>query len=301
MPRRIPNLNQLKAFEAAARLGSFRDAGDELSVTHSAVSHQIKALEQYFGAPLFHRNARGVQVTEPAQPLFNDIRQALDLLAEATANFKTSDLSGKLTVSIAPSFASRWLLKRLGSFREQYPAIAVEPDIASTMLDFGREQVDLAIRHGSGDWRGLTSEKLFDETLWLVGAPQVAASIEESDGSLDLTQTVLLTASVRIGELNMWLAETSSGESDKGQVISYPTQALALDGAVSGLGVALADYRIVEDEINEGRLEQISDRELQTGRGYYLVWPKGPTIDAKSRVFRDWLLAELAAHSDQYS
>jgi len=294
MARRIPPLNQLKAFEAAARLGSFRGAGEELNVTHSAVSHQVKALEQYFGTPLFHRKARGVQVTDAARPLCNDVQHALDLLADSTANFKGSGLSGKLRISVAPSFASRWLLKRLGGFRERFPSISMEPYIGSNVLDFRRSRVDLAIRHGSGEWRGLFAEKLFDEKLWLVGSPRVASSFKNRGRTIDLSQAQLLAAHGRKGEWDMWLKETHMGEIGKSDFITYSTQALALDGAISGLGVALADYRLVEDEIHGGRLTQITDHVLETGRGFYLVWPNRPVIDAKARAFRDWLLAELS-------
>ncbi|MDD9907140.1 MAG: LysR substrate-binding domain-containing protein [Rhodospirillaceae bacterium] len=223
------------------------------------------------------------------------------MLESATANFQASELGGTLTVSIAPSFASRWLLKRLGKFRALYPTIAIEPEIASNLLDFGRSHIDVAIRHGSGAWPGLNAEKLFDETLWMVGSPQVANTILAQDGTIDFAKAVLLTASVRTGELKIWLDESGSGGPEGREVIHYPTQALALDGAVSGLGVALADYRIVEDEVKEGRLVQVTDQTVQTGRGYYLVWPKGQALDAKSHAFMTWLAEEISRHANGYS
>lgn len=294
MGRRIPPLNQLKAFEAAARLGSFRGAGEELNVTHSAISHQVKALEQYFGTPLFHRTARGVQVTDAARPLFKDIQHALELLADSTANFKGSGLSGELRISVAPSFASRWLLKRLDRFKRRFPSISVSPNIGSNVLDFRRSQIDLAIRHGSGDWRGLITEKLFDEKLWLVGAPQVAAAFRSEGNSIDLSRTWLLTASVRKSEWDMWLSETQLSGAGKVEYVFYSTLALALDGAISGLGITLADYRLVQDEISQGRLERITDYDLETGRGFYLVWPKTTVVDEKAHAFRNWLHDELS-------
>lgn len=294
MARRIPPLNQLRAFEAAARLGSFRGAGEELNVTHSAVSHQVKALEQYFGAPLFHREARGVRVTDAAEPLFNNVQRALDLLADGANEFKGKDISGLLRISVAPSFASRWLLKRLGGFKEKYPAISVEPDIASDVQDFGGRRVDLGIRHGFGNWRGLIAEKLFDEKLWLVGAPHLAAGFNEDGAAANLTRTPLLTASVRKSEWDLWLNKTHGESHEYAEYILYSTLALALDGAISGLGVTLADHRLVHDEIRQGRLMRIGDQDLETGRGFYLVWPKMATLDAKTRAFKDWLLDELS-------
>lgn len=298
MARRIPNLNQLKAFEAAARLGSFRDAGDELNVTHSAVSHQIKALEEYLGATLFQRQSRGVRLTDAAQPLFNDVRQALDLLANTTSQFRSSGLSGTLKISVAPSFASRWLLKRLGSFEERFPAILLDVDIASIRQDFERSQIDLAVRHGTGNWRGLICEKLFDEQLWLVGSTQAVTAVQDPSGSVDLASTRLLTATGRGYEWDAWFDRRDTlNDSGAMRFISYPTQALALDGAVSGLGVTLADYRLVEDEICEGRLARITSREIQTGRGFYLVWQKRASTDAKLLAFKEWLFADLARSS----
>ncbi|MGI9423822.1 MAG: LysR substrate-binding domain-containing protein [Hyphomicrobiaceae bacterium] len=288
-------MNQLKAFEAAARLGSFRDAGDELNVTHSAVSHQIKALEQYLGATLFQRQSRGVRMTDAAQPLFEDVRQALDLLANSTAQFKNSGLSGTLKISVAPSFASRWLLKRLQSFEERFPAIVVDVDIAANRQDFERSQIDVAIRHGSGDWRGLVSENLLEERLWLVGSAQVVTAIQDQSGAINLERTRLLTASGRGYEWDAWfdMSDTSTGDHAM-RYISFPTQALALDGAVSGLGVTFADYRLVADEIRDGRLARITSREIRTGRGFYFVWQKRASTDAKLIAFKEWLFSELA-------
>lgn len=295
MARRIPNLNQLKAFEAAARLGSFRDAGDELNVTHSAVSHQIKALEEYLGATLFQRQSRGVRIAEAAQPLFDDVRQALDLLANSTAQFKNSGLSGTLKISVAPSFASRWLLKRLHLFEERFPSILVEADIASTRQDFERAQIDLAIRHGSGNWRGLICERLFEEQLWLVGSARVVAAVLDQSGSIELAKTRLLTANGRGHEWDAWFnSRIRNDNAFAMRFISYPTQALALDGAVSGLGVTLADYRLVEDDIREGRLARLTGREIRTGRGFYLVWQKRSSTDDKLLAFKEWLYGELA-------
>jgi len=294
MARQIPNLNQLKAFEAAARLGSFRDTGDELNVTHSAVSHQIKALEAYLGAPLFHRESRGVRVTDAALPLLGDVQRALDILADSTAQFKSSGLSGTLRISVAPSFASRWLLKRLVSFQERFPSILLETEIASVRQDLEHAHIDLAIRHGAGEWNGLASEKLFDESLWLVGAAKAARSVKGRDGAIDLAKTKLLTASGRKDEWDMWFEKNAISRTDKVDFITYPTQALVLDGAVSGLGVALADFRLVEEEIREGRLARLTDGQLQTGRGFHLVWRKRSSVDAKRLAFRNWLLDELS-------
>ena len=298
MARQIPNLNQLRAFEAAARLGSFRDAGDELNVTHSAVSHQIKALEEYLGVTLFQRQSRGVRITDAAQPFFDDVRQALDMLANSTAQFRNSGLSGTLKISVAPSFASRWLLKRIHSFEERFPSITVDVDIASNRQDFERSQIDLAIRHGAGNWRGLISELLVQERLWLVGSAQVVTTIQDPGGRIELSKTRLLKATGRGYEWDAWFdGQGSNTAVSSMRSISYPTQALALDGAVSGLGVTLADFRLVADEIREGRLVRITSRAIETGRGFHFVWRKRSSTDAKLLAFKEWVFTEISASS----
>ena len=167
----MPSLNQLRAFEAAARHLSFSEAAEELFVTHAAVSHQVKALEDYLQTRLFDRLTRSIKLTEEAERYYQDARKALDLIEVATARFFEHRLEGVLKLSVAPSFATRWLLPRLGDFRKQYPQIEVELQPSIEVSDFGKSDLDVAIRHGKGRWAGSKSIKLFDEQLVPVASP----------------------------------------------------------------------------------------------------------------------------------
>jgi len=200
MTRRLPPLNQLRAFEAAARHLSFGKAGNELHVTHAAISHQIKALEQNLGQALFHRKTRAVELTDVAKPLYEDTRKALDLLDEAVSRFEHEKYQAALKASVAPSFASHWLLKRLSTFHEIHPDIRIEVDITANVQDLADSGYDFAIRHGDGTWRGLEVHKLFDEELCAVAAPSFYDGEKLDIRDVLRSNIKLLTASVRSDE-----------------------------------------------------------------------------------------------------
>ncbi|MGB0504956.1 MAG: LysR substrate-binding domain-containing protein [Pikeienuella sp.] len=289
MPRKLPPLNQLRAFEAAARHLSFRKAGDELNVTHAAISHQIKALEEYFELRLFKRTTRKIELNEIAVPLYEKTRQALDLLAEGVSQVSAPEASGALRLSVAPSFASHWLLKRLPEFHEAHPEFQIDIDMSVDLLSFDEGAVDVALRTGFGDWAGLTSHRLFDENIFAVAAPAVAKEASE----FSFRNARLLTATAREGEWEGWLEAMGRSNEMSNDVIVFATQALALDGAISGLGVALADRRLIVDHLAEGRLKLLSPESYKPGRGLYLVHPEPPrTADAVS-AFTKWITAEM--------
>jgi len=293
MARSLPPLNQLRAFEAAARHLSFGKAGDELHVTHAAISHQIKALEQNLGQALFRRKTRAVELTDAAKALYDDTRKALDLMDEAVSRFEQDKDHAALKASFAPSFASHWLLKRLPTFHELHPDIRVEVDITANVQDVADSGFDFAIRHGDGSWRGLEVYKLFDEELCAVAAPSFAEAQKPHFTKILTGNTKLLTASVRSDEWSDWLGAQGVKGDVSSHLIVFPTQALALDGAITGLGVALTDRRLAKDDIDAGRLVQVSDYVHQSGRGFYFVHPRKSVEDKRQKKFLTWLQAEL--------
>lgn len=298
MARRLPPLNQLRAFEAAARHLSFGKAGDELHVTHAAISHQIKALEQNLGQVLFRRMTRAVELTDAAKTLYEDTRRALDILDEAVSRFEQDKDEAPLRASVAPSFASHWLLKRLSKFHQNNPDIRIEVDITSNVQDLADSGFDFAIRHGDGAWRGLEIRKLFDEELCAVASPSFAEA-QNADFMNALTSDVsLLTASVRSDEWADWLGAQGVKGDVSSRLIVFPTQALALDGAITGLGVALTDRRLAKDDVEAGRLVQVSDYIHKSGRGFYFVHPRKRVDDKRQNRFLKWLQAELARTDD---
>jgi len=293
MARRLPPLNQLRAFEAAARHLSFGKAGDELHVTHAAISHQIKALEQNLGQVLFRRMTRAVELTDAAKALYDDTRRALDILDEAVSRFEPDKDDVPLRASVAPSFASHWLLKRLSTFHRNNPDIRIEVDITSNVQDLADSGFDFAIRHGDGTWRGLEVRKLFDEELCAVAAPSLAETQKLDFEDVLTGNTSLLTASVRSDEWPDWLCAQGVKGGVSSRLIIFPTQALALDGAITGLGVALTDRRLAKDDMDAGRLVKVSDYIHRSGRGFYFVHPRKPVDDKRQNRFLTWLQAEL--------
>src|SRR6201985_2077823 len=176
MPRRLPQLNALKAFEAAARHISFTRAAEELCVTQGAVSHQVKALEAELGIKLFNRERQRLIITDAGRDYLSVVRDALDRIAMGTERLVQRQSSGMLTVSTSPDFAAKWLVHRLGRFAEAHPAIDLKVSATMHHVDFAREDVDLAIRHGAGNWVGLDAVNLRSEELFPVCRPDLPRS-----------------------------------------------------------------------------------------------------------------------------
>jgi LysR family glycine cleavage system transcriptional activator len=262
-----------------------------LNVTHAAISHQIKALEEYFGLRLFLRSSRKIELNEVAVPLYKNTREALDLLAEGVLLVSAPSSSGVLRLSVALSFASHWLLKRLPKFHAESPDCAVEIDMSVDLLDFEVGKVDVAIRTGFGDWSGTVAHRLFDEHIFAVAAPSVA----KDSADFKFQNARLLTATARKGEWESWLQAVGRSDEMSSDMIVFATQALALDGAMSGLGVALADRRLIADHLSEGRLKLLSPLGHKSGRGYYLVHPENPRAPDAIAAFNRWITSEIVS------
>lgn len=296
MIRRLPPLNQLRVFEAAARHQSFKLAAEELHVTQTAVSHQIRALEDLLGRTLFHRVTRGVRPTTEAVTYQQALSRALDMVERATEDLRSEMVSGPLAISVAPSFGTRWLLPRLDGFAASHPEIDLRPQITQELADFSTGTVDAAIRHGRGGWRDMNERLLFAEELLAVVAPGLLPPEVSPEA---LTSGVrLLGATPRHDEWPFWFNEMGIELPDPPTVLEFPTLALALDAAVSGQGVALVDRRLVAADLAAGRLIAVGKRPVRQGRNLYLVHPRRDTADRKIAAFYEWLLAELAM-SDQ--
>ena len=175
--RRLPPLNALRAFEAAARHGNFSKAATELHVTHAAISHQVRALEEEAGVALFHRTGRAVVLTDAGLSLLPVLSTALDQMAEGWAQTR-GETGGPVTVSVEPSFAARWLVLRLGRFNRAYPDLSLRLMPSGDLIDFDRQDVDLGIRYGHGDWENVTCERLFEATVYPVCAPSFLSAAE---------------------------------------------------------------------------------------------------------------------------
>ena len=186
MPRRLPQLNALKAFEAAARHVSFTRAAEELCVTQGAVSHQVKALEAELGIKLFNRERQRLIITDAGRDYLAVVRDALDRVAMGTERLVQRQSSGMLTVSTSPDFAAKWLVHRLGRFAEAHPAIDLRVSAVMHHVDFAREDVDVAVRHGDGHWPGLHVTRLCSEQLFAVCSPALGAKLKRPKDLLKL-------------------------------------------------------------------------------------------------------------------
>src|SRR3954470_20838503 len=190
--RRPPPLNALKAFESAARSESFTRAADELNVTQGAVSQQIKALEEALGLKLFNRERQRLILTEAGREYLAVVRDALDRIALGTERLLQRQSSGVLTVSTSPDFAAKWLVIRLGRFVEAHPDIDLRVSATTHYVDFAREDVDVAIRHGDGNWPGLDVAKLYSERLFPVCSPKLVSGRNRIAKASDLLKFPLL-------------------------------------------------------------------------------------------------------------
>lgn len=293
MSRRLPPLNALRAFEAAARHLSFSRAADELNVTHAAVSHQIKALEEHFGVKLFRRLTRAVRLTDAGQALLPVLRDAFDAIAETAERLRARDESGTLTVATTPAFATRWLVPRLGRFYAAQPDIDVRLSPSMELVDFARDDVDIAVRFGRGDWPGVVAELLMCLDMYPVCSPDLCDRAHPLREPGDLRHVTLLHDDLR-EDWQRWLVAAGVAGLDLSRGPTFSETTALLQAAVAGLGVAVGHSALVADDLAAGRLVRPFDITVATDVGFYVVCPGATAARPKVKAFRDWLFAESA-------
>jgi len=295
MARRLPPLNALRAFEAAARHLSFTRAAAELSVTQAAISHQVKALEERLGVKLFRRLSRGLVLTEAGQRFLPPVREAFDMLAAATERVVADDRAGTVTITVLPSFAAKWLVPRLLHFRAQHPDIEVRIIADDQLVDFSRDDVDLGIRYGRGDWDGLEIERLATEDVFPVCSPRLLEGVHPLRAPDDLRHHTLLHED-RLGfDWQTWLMAAGVEGVDVARGLEFSHASMALQAAIDAQGVALGRTPLVDDDLRDGRLVKPFDISLANDWAYYVVGPPGAWVRPKVAAVRDWLLAEARA------
>lgn len=292
MSRKIPPLNPLRTFEAAARHRSFTRAAEELLVSQSAVSRQIQVLEDYLGVPLFVREARGTQLSPAGEKYFAEIGPAFQLLASATERLYKTAAGAPLKIKVYATFAAKWLMKRLPRFQAQHPDIAVRISTAVTPVDFARDQVDAAIQLGRGNWPGGDATRLFGDEI----APVCSPTLLEGRQLLkpeQLAQFPLLHSHYRRSDWPDWFASVNSSMAEEGEPTVFPSSLLTYQAAVDGLGIAMGQLPLLQDELATGVLVRPLPQTLRRDLAYYLVLPRDKAIDSRLRAFRDWLLTEM--------
>jgi LysR family transcriptional regulator, glycine cleavage system transcriptional activator len=302
MSRRLPPLNSLRAFEAVARHLSISRAAEELSVTPAAVSHQIKTLEDHLGVALFRRDKRSLMLSDAGQACLPGIREGFERLGSAIAEIDSLGLAGILTVSVAPSFAAKWLLPRLDGFQAKHPDIDVRVSASMQLVDFTRDDVDLAIRYGSGRYPELVVERLMTEAVFPVCSPKLMKGKDGLTSLEALRSQTLLHDDSPDGDVScptwaMWLKAAGVDEVDASRGPRFNQSSLVLEAAILGRGVALAKAALAAADLAEGRLVRPFEIAAPVDFAYYVVCPKAKLNLPKVALFRDWLRAQAAENA----
>ena len=295
MVARLPSLNGLRAFEAAARHLSFTAAATELNVTQTAISHQIRRLEAELGIRLFVRQNRSLTLTPEAREYLPGIRAAFNDLRLATDRLLRKDSDRVLTVSTLASFAAKWLLPRLSSFQQAHPEIDVRITSSTSLVDFRRDDVDAAIRYGRGHWVGLRADWLTADELFPVCSPALLKGDKPLQSPKDLADhTLLHTSGGYDDDWRLWLtAAGQPSDISKQRGLSFDLILMTVQAAIDGLGVALGRTTYVEGDIAKGRLVVPFKMALPADAGFYLVSPQARAESPKLSAFRQWLLASV--------
>ncbi len=284
---RLPPLNGLRAFEVAARHLNFRLAAEELGVTQGAVAQQVRGLEAHLGLQLFSRQTRALALTEAGRGYATNIRKAFELMVDATEVLRPEP--AHMTISVTPTFATRWLIPRLPSFSEAHPGIDLRIVASDRISNFQTDAVDLAVRYGRPPFGpGLTADLLFEQSIIAVASPQIAERLEAGPNVLTLLHdshdlwpqffAVAFPQGAPPAQKNMRFSQTS----------------LAIEAAIAGQGLALASRFFVTQDLASGKLVQVLGAELRTGSDFYLVAPRKSRNATGVQSVRSWLIGQAS-------
>ena len=299
-PRRhLPSHAILRSFEAAARHESFTLAGEELHLSQSAISRQVRELERIVGTDLFHRAGRRVVLNKAGRDLAGQLAIDLERLRQTVFRAMTAgDQGGVLRVGVLPTFASRWLIPRLPDFARRHPGIRINLSARTAPFDLAEERFDMAIHFGQPDWPGAQMRHLCDETLLAVAAPGFART-HGIKGPETLARAPLLHLETRPFAWSDWFGACGLGRGEvfAGQVFDQFTMIIA--GAVHGLGAALLPSYLIERELAEGALIQLDDRRMQTANSYYIVTGSA-TASPGVKAFADWMKSLIPGRDEAH-
>jgi LysR family glycine cleavage system transcriptional activator len=291
MSRNFP-LNALRVFEAAARHASFTRAGDELGMTQTAVSYQIKLLEETLGETLFLRQPRQVILSDAGERLAPKVAEGLAKLAEAVTDLRGAK-EQKLHIHSTPTFATQWLSRTLGSFQLKHPNIAVRLSTSQDVIDFAREEADVSIRWGKGDWPGLECHRVMRMDF----APMLNPALAETIGGIKEPADLLKLPIISAPDI-WWPVWFAAAGIDNPGLERFPANELGIQMidaqvAMAGQGVAILNPGHFRAEIAAGQLYQPFELTCNDGRDYWLAYPENRRNILKIRAFRDWILATM--------
>jgi LysR family glycine cleavage system transcriptional activator len=288
MARRLPPLSALRPFEAAARHGSFSRAAEELHLTHGAISRQVRALEDHVGASLFTRYGKRVALTASGRAFAERVRAALHEITLAAEAIGTSRRENRLTVSVLPSFASRWLMPRLIRFMEEHPDVEVSVVATTALANFTTDEVDIAIRFGRGPYPPLVAEPFLEDEWFPVAGPKLKTPKHPRD---------LLHMRIIREDMDYWdewfIAAGVQLDKPLAGGVSFNDATYSIQAAARGEGIALARRSIIGEDLERGVLKRLFDVSVKTSERYWFVSPKETAGLAKVRAFRDWIKREL--------
>ncbi|WP_374333017.1 transcriptional regulator GcvA [Aestuariivirga sp.] len=304
MRRSLPPLNSLRAFEVAARHMSISQAASELRVTPAAISHQIRLLEDHVGLPLFVRNGRGLALTDAGAAGLRDLREGFARLSAAMDAIDSLGEAGVLSVSVAPSFASKWLLPRLEIFQAAHPEIDVHVSASMQLSNFMKDGIDVAIRYGAGRYADLSVELLLNESVVPVCSPEYVMQHGPFYLPSDLTEATLLHDDSPDNDPScpnweMWLNAAGAPHIDSARGPRFNQSSLVIEAAALGRGVALAKTALAARDLRQGRLVQPFSSAVKVDFAYYMVAPRAKLNLPKVSFFIDWLRSEAGKEEQQ--
>ena len=295
---KLPPVNSLVVFEAAARLLSFTQAAAELNVTQAAVSRQIRVLEDHLGQPLFRRGHRSIRLTPAGARLQAAVAMGLEHIANTAIAIRSEPTADQITVSTSIAFATFWLMPRIARFRAAHPELELRLVAADPFVDLVADDIDIAIRYGDGNWPGLAATRLFDEEIFPVCSPDYREARPDLDTPADLLRASLL----HLEEIDrswitwpVWLQAMGVEPPRFLHGHRFNNYAILLQAARDGQGIALGWRRLIADLLADGSLVRPIDSTLRSRESYFLVMPEAAKPDRRTDAVRDWILAESQA------
>ncbi|MEO1199376.1 MAG: transcriptional regulator GcvA [Pseudomonadota bacterium] len=301
MSRRLPPLNWLKAFEAAARHLSFKKAGAELNVSPSAISHHVRELEERLGGALFERRNREIRLSESGSRLYPGLKDGFDRLAEAMARLQPDTPDNVLVVSTGPAFAAKWLAPRVYRFVERYPEIELRIAANLKLIDFAEDKVDVAIRFGGGDYPGVAVDKLFDDFVVPMMSPAYRVGGRAIERPADLVEATLLhdDSLKQLDPEGGWVrwfrhAGLHGGNALRGPRFTHADH--AIDAAIDAAGVVLGRLALARRDLRDGRLVAPFGPARSTGFAFWLAYPPLARERDKVAAFKAWIDEECTLY-----
>lgn len=301
MVRRLPPLNALRAFEAAARTGSFTRAGEELNVTAAAISHQVKGLEEFLGVDLFVRLPRGLRLTADGRAYLPELSRGFDYLARAAEALGREDLPGLLTITIMPSLCQMWLLPRLADFRRRFPMIDIKIKADPELASFTHDEVDVGLRYGLGQYPGLRTRLFMQEEVFPMASPTLLSGPHPLRRWEDLRHHTLLHDFALLGSepwlgWPAWLRAARVEGLDMERGLHFDNSAMLYQACMDGHGVGIGRSALLGEALQAGRLVPLFDARRPADYSYYVVAPEAAADHPRVRAFMDWVVEQGAEH-----